>query len=155
MTKVAENRTLLREGPDGFALITGIIATEQIDFLSRESIFRESSNHQCLISRGKTSRDDQRVILLKNGRFRFFKCVALQGFFGSKHGFKSNISPLIAHPFSWLITIHFCSTSLQYFCRVSVHLYRAFAYQNRFSTTRSAAQHNRSSAHCTAYRQAA
>ncbi len=36
------------------------------------------------------SKDNQRVILLKNGRFCFFKSVALQGFFGSQQGFKSN-----------------------------------------------------------------
>ncbi len=40
------------------------------------------------------SKDDQQVILLENGRFCFFKSVALQGLFGSKHGFKSNISLL-------------------------------------------------------------
>lgn len=43
MTKVAKLRALLIERPDGFALITGIIDTEQIDFLSRESILHESS----------------------------------------------------------------------------------------------------------------
>ncbi len=31
-TKVAELRTLLRERPDGFAPITGIIDAKQIDF---------------------------------------------------------------------------------------------------------------------------
>ncbi len=40
------------------------------------------------------SKDDQQVILLENGRFCFFKSVALQGFFDPKHGYKSNISSL-------------------------------------------------------------
>jgi len=47
-----------------------------------------------LISKGKTSKDSLWVILLENGRFYFFKGVALQGFFSSKQGFKSNILPL-------------------------------------------------------------
>ena len=80
MTKVAEFRALLRERPDGFAPITDIIDAKQLDFLSRESIFRESSDLQCLISREKTSKDDQRGVLLENGRFYFFKGVTLQFF---------------------------------------------------------------------------
>ncbi len=91
VTKVAEFRTLLRERLDGFELIAGIIDAEQIDFLSQKRTFHESSNLQCLISKEKMSKDGQRVILLENGRFCFFKNVVLQGFFGSKHGFKSNI----------------------------------------------------------------
>ena len=82
MTKVAEFCVLLRERPDGFALITDIIDAKQVDFLSRERIFHESSHLQRLISKGKTSKDSLRVILLENGRFCFFKGVALQGFFG-------------------------------------------------------------------------
>ena len=39
MTKIAKFRVLLRQRPDGFALITGIIDAKQIDFLSRERIF--------------------------------------------------------------------------------------------------------------------
>ena len=39
MTKVAELRALLRERPDGFALITDIIDEKQIDFLGQERIF--------------------------------------------------------------------------------------------------------------------
>lgn len=85
---------LLRERPDGFALITDIIDAKQIDFPSRESISHESSDLPCLISKGKTSKNDQRVVLLENGRFYFFKGVAPQGFFSSKQGFKSNILPL-------------------------------------------------------------
>lgn len=34
MTKVAKFRVLLKERPDGFALITDIINAKQIDFLS-------------------------------------------------------------------------------------------------------------------------
>jgi len=47
-----------------------------------------------LISESKTSKDNQQVILLENQHFCFFKSVALQGFFRSKQGFKSNILPL-------------------------------------------------------------
>ncbi len=90
-TKVAEFHTLPRERPDGFAPITGIIDAKQIAFLGRERMFYESSNLQCLISREKMSKDDQRVILLESVRFCFVKSVALQGFFGPKQGFKSNI----------------------------------------------------------------
>jgi len=39
MTMVAEFRALLRERPDGFAPITGIIDAKQLDFLSRERFF--------------------------------------------------------------------------------------------------------------------
>jgi len=84
---VAELCTLLREGPNGFAPITDIIDAKQIDYLSRESIFREFSYLERLISRGIMSKDNQRVILLENRRFCFFKTVALQGFFGSQQGF--------------------------------------------------------------------
>ena len=80
MTKVAEFRALLRERPDGFAPITDIIDAKQLDFLSRESIFRESSDLPCLISKGKMSKDNQRVVLLENECFCFFKGVVLQGF---------------------------------------------------------------------------
>jgi len=80
MTKVSEFRILLRERPDGFIPITGIIDAKQIDFPSRESISHESSDLQRLISRGKMSKDGLRVVLLENGRFYFFKGVALQGF---------------------------------------------------------------------------
>ena len=63
MMKAAELRALLRERPDGFALITNIIDAKQIDYLSRESISRESSNLQRLITRGKMSKDNQRIVL--------------------------------------------------------------------------------------------
>lgn len=112
MTKVAEFRVLLREQPDGFAPITGIIDAKQIDFLSRESISRESTDRQCLISREKTSKDGLRSVLLENRHFYFFKSVALQGFFVSNQGFKSNISPMKIHPIPRLLTIHFCCTPL-------------------------------------------
>jgi len=91
---VTELCTLLRERPNGFAPITDIIDAKQIDFLSQESISRESSDLQRLISRGKMSKDNQWVVLLENRHFCFFKSVALQGFFVSKQGFKSNISSL-------------------------------------------------------------
>ena len=94
MTKVAEFRALLRERPGCFAPITDIIDAKQIDFLSLERIFRESSDLQRLISRSQMSKDGLRVVLLENRRFCFFKSVALQDFFVSKHGFKSNISSL-------------------------------------------------------------
>ncbi len=80
MTRVADFHALLGERPDGFELFAGIIDTEQIDFLRREGIFRKSTNHQCLILRGKTSKDDQRVILLENGRFAFSKALRCKGF---------------------------------------------------------------------------
>ena len=98
--------------PDGFTPITGIVDAKQLDYLSRESISRESSDLQRLISRRKMGKDGLRVVLLENRRFCFFKGVALQGFLGFKQGFKSNISLMKIHPNPRLITIHFCCTPL-------------------------------------------
>ena len=75
MTKVAKLRALLRERPNGFVPINDIIDAKQIDFLSRERIFYESSDLQCLISKGKTSKDGLRVVLLENQHLALSKVL--------------------------------------------------------------------------------